>query len=333
MVCNKCKHALPSDSVFCQYCGSKLENIRVNSETERIAGIEKSNFVVGMKDVTCEETTPHRSQKAFVETQREENKAGNNDAGTYKSTHLQSSVNAVKFCTACGNPLAENGRFCTKCGANVASGKRNANIRDTVSIHPAMIKNDPVQTTDSRLFSAVNIVAIVLAIISIIFIVVAMNVQDLQRNYEEEISPTVLYSALIALYSVFIFSALLCRIKQRSLVQLLISLLLPISFLVTAIQGSVFSEYYAKDGLYINHEEVTLCNVVWSILSFAILIVCSLPGLVEQVKRVRKARYGSVRYREQCYKRVAKIHGYLKDGIISQEEYEQTKRDILKYIR
>ena len=30
MVCNKCNHKLPDDSEFCQYCGSKIENINFN---------------------------------------------------------------------------------------------------------------------------------------------------------------------------------------------------------------------------------------------------------------------------------------------------------------
>ena len=28
MICNNCKHKLPDDSEFCQYCGSKVEEIK-----------------------------------------------------------------------------------------------------------------------------------------------------------------------------------------------------------------------------------------------------------------------------------------------------------------
>lgn len=46
-----------------------------------------------------------------------------------------------------------------------------------------------------------------------------------------------------------------------------------------------------------------------------------------------KSYYNTLRYREKCYKKVARMKAYLDNGIISQEEFEKNKNEILKNIK
>ncbi len=59
------------------------------------------------------------------------------------------------------------------------------------------------------------------------------------------------------------------------------------------------------------------------------LVLIMLPMLI---KKIIIKHHSSVTYREHCYKRVEKIYRYLEKGIISQEEYETAKNDILKNV-
>ena len=57
------------------------------------------------------------------------------------------------------------------------------------------------------------------------------------------------------------------------------------------------------------------------------LFICELRKVI---KIVAKNRFVSQKYKMQCYKKVAKLHEYLEKGIITEEEYEKMRQDILK---
>ena len=96
-------------------------------------------------------------------------------------------------------------------------------------------------------------------------------------------------------------------------------------------------------------------NIVVTIIiaiSLAIMMCCSLAGYVEiglpiclttlyllvcEIYKIIKyfiEKYHCTQsYKLKCYKKVEKIHSYLEKGIMSQEEYEKTKSEILKRVK
>ena len=76
-----------------------------------------------------------------------------------------------------------------------------------------------------------------------------------------------------------------------------------------------------------------------AMIFFLILLLSTVALFVLSVISLFKAEwnlefyYSSMRYREKCYKRVAKMKDYLDNGIITEEEYEKNKKEILKNIK
>lgn len=72
---------------------------------------------------------------------------------------------------------------------------------------------------------------------------------------------------------------------------------------------------------------------------FYALMLSTITSLILSVIALFKTKwnldfyYESIRYREKCYKRVERMKGYLDNGIITQEEFEKNKAEILKRIR
>ncbi len=74
---------------------------------------------------------------------------------------------------------------------------------------------------------------------------------------------------------------------------------------------------------------VCVIGVVSAILIF---IFSLFPVFFVTNNKRKTKRYKSIRYRESCYKKIDKMHGYLERGIITKEEYEKTREDILKNV-
>ena len=79
-------------------------------------------------------------------------------------------------------------------------------------------------------------------------------------------------------------------------------------------------------------------DVPWEDFTIAILI--SAPALIlslcciRPLKRVYKQmlRIHQIRYKEKCYKRINRIHGYYERGSITESEFESLKKEILSKI-
>lgn len=75
-----------------------------------------------------------------------------------------------------------------------------------------------------------------------------------------------------------------------------------------------------------------------AVVAFFIVFFLSLSLCVFSIIDLFKANwkfkfyYKSMRYREKCYKKVARMKEYLDNGIITQEEFEKNKAEILKKI-
>ena len=85
MICTKCKHRLPDDSEFCQYCGERIEKEEVQQpetieqlEEEAISSEELEEDVISSEELTeasepelpdLPKATPEEALKTIIEFQ------------------------------------------------------------------------------------------------------------------------------------------------------------------------------------------------------------------------------------------------------------------------
>ena len=177
-------------------------------------------------------------------------------------------------------------------------------------------------------FAFAKLTVVILLVISCISIVIAMNFQDAKRNQYEDISPDIIYFILLGLHVLYFLIFIVLQKKRHDYLKISFSLFPAIATSAAIIEGSVFASKSYYNYKYMNSDMVAICNYIWVFASFAIILVV-LPLVVTNIK---ESYYSSVRYREKCYKRISKLHKYLDNGIINQDEYERTKKDILKNV-
>lgn len=189
-----------------------------------------------------------------------------------------------------------------------------------------VINNKPRKTTE--LF---NMLTIVLSVIAIVCIFAALNIQDVKRNQYENVSPTLLYLVLLGFYIVNLILSVLAQKQTIKITHNLFGVVPSVVAIYTLLEGSLFSSTYkhAYTRTYGNSEIVWVFNFIWVFISFIILII-SLVSLIQKINSMWRTSIG---YREKCYKRVAEMKRYLDQGIITQEEFEQNKKEILKNIK
>ncbi len=286
MKCNKCNNSLPDDSLFCQYCGSKIEK-----------AVEP--VVVEQADVSAKAATPVKQEaKPIMVEEKPSVQNGFAPAGTSASTTINTNVGVARA-SACA------------------------------PVRKAAPKNKLVMFT--------NILSVVLSAIAMLAIVIAMNVQDSRRNVLENWNTTAVYVVLLLIIGAFLGFAISSLVKKRFKLIAWLSTIPVAAAIITGAEGSVLEDryYYSfsyKD-YYNNSEAVDVFNIIWITCVVFIFIITLIPVVVATIKKISNNWHHSISYRERCYKRVAKIHSYLEKGIITEEEYEKTKNDILKRIQ
>lgn len=248
-------------------------------------------------------------------------------------------------CMRCNYTLPDDSDFCQYCGTRLAKARLTPGAyANTFSEKPgtaaapkapAAAVTTPLpgidNTTPDKVFSVIRIFSIIVSVIAIVCAIAAMNMQDSSRNIYESANPTVLYCICVGTHVISIALFLLC-LKQRFPIAQHLFAFIPSFFAIgTLIEGSLFSDSYLLDGashVYVNNDLVSIFNTVWVLASFIILII-NLDPLKTNVRSKWRA---SIRYRERCYKRVEKMKGYLDKGIITEEQYEKNKQELLKNI-
>ena len=187
---------------------------------------------------------------------------------------------------------------------------------------------------DDKLIYFTNISSVILTSISIFSIIIAMSIQDAKRNEFENWSPTAVYTILLLIFGAFLGFAINSFIKSRFKLISCLSTIPVCAAIITFSEGSITSWYYylGYSRQYINNVAVDVFNIIWFLCAISVLIITLIPAIGALIKHVGINWHQSISYREKCYKRVAKMHNYLEKGIITEEEYEKTKRDILKHI-
>ena len=188
---------------------------------------------------------------------------------------------------------------------------------------------------NDKLVFVTNLSAAVLTVISMFSIFIAMNIQDVKRNYYEVWNPTVVYAVLLLILGAFLGFAIYSLIKKKFKLISILSAIPVIAAIITFSEGSITSYWYYSYGgeyNYINWYDVDVCNAIWLFCVICALIATLIPYPVIVCGKIIDRWHKSITYREKCYKRVAKIHSYLEKGIMTEEEFEKTKSEILKHI-
>jgi uncharacterized membrane protein len=219
------------------------------------------------------------------------------------------------------------GEFSACTHTNTSPSESNSAIKSSVA-------NKKIREWNLVLFS--NITAIILSSVSILDIILALNLQDEDRNYYEHWNTTTVYFILISLFCIFLLFSILSLKKRIFKILHPISYSLIIATIIVIVEKSVFSHGYYRNNFprpYSNNDLIDIFNAIWIIGVILIFIITLLPGLIKVAKSITERRYKSIGYREKCYRRVAKIHRYLESGIITEEEYTSAKNDIMKNIK
>lgn len=199
------------------------------------------------------------------------------------------------------------------------------------------VKRNSENYSKNSLVSFISISVLILSIVSVISIVIAMNVQDNKRNYLENWNTTIIYTVLLIEFVCAFFVAVYSY--KASKVKLLpwVSLVLVITTVFLAAEGSVFSNngYDSAKNYYVFYGDmniVTVFNIFWVVSVFLIFSITLLPTVITITRIIKTKWCRRVGYREKQYKKVAQMYNYLDKGIISKEEYEKVKKDILKNV-
>lgn len=193
---------------------------------------------------------------------------------------------------------------------------------------------------NNKLISFANISTLLLTIISLISIIIAMNVQDDRRNYLEHWHTTTVYCVLLLILGLLLILSI-WETKQKTFkFTACLSPLPVIALIIVQIEGSIFSynyfEYhnsYSSFEHYINSDTLSVFNGIMSMCIILIFTISLIPIAAIIINKSKAKWHSSIAYREKCYQRVDKMYSYLEKGIITQEEFEKTKNDVLKHIQ
>lgn len=231
-------------------------------------------------------------------------------------------------CNFCNCLIPDDGKFCPYCGKPLDNTVTPTS--DTSSAPDKAITSRPRR----GLSTFTNIAALVLTAVAMVLLIIAINLQDAKRDLYEVISPSVAYMILLIVFGVFGGFAIVSLRKNRFKLLSVLSLI-PIVATIIAVIVSVGSRGYDSGYtyvLYVNRDIISELNAICLAVLGLIVIVSQIPWIVLAVTAMSRKRRHSIAYREKCYQRVEKIHGYLEKGIISEEEFETIKADILQNI-
>ena len=243
----------------------------------------------------------------------------------YIAKRNSASIEEDNFCKKCGEKLIDNSKFCRKCGCENESKitllEKSEDVSTNTINTSKTIYNDNCKKISNnghmrdKLFIITTGISVVLSTIAAIATVVAMNIQDYERNYCENWNTTVVYVVLGLLFVAFDVLGILSIHKRKGFKYVfLAAVVLIIAAVIVSYENSIFSDrnWYVIDGdwydtYYINNLEVDICNKIWFCCVFVIFAVLLLPVVKSVSIQITGKWHSSIKYREICYNRISKI--------------------------
>ncbi len=196
-------------------------------------------------------------------------------------------------------------------------------------------------------FSKSVLISMVLSVVAIISVILAMIFQSPNRKIYEDINPSIIYIVLIVVFTIYLLSLLILKYHNHSNIHYFIAPIPSFISIFALIEGSIFStsylhrdpamgfKTYVRD-YYSDNELILTFNITIIIISFAILII-NMPLFISyfkpSFKKLTSQQHSSIAYKEKCYQKVERMQEFLEKGIITQEEFEENKKQILKKIK
>lgn len=258
-------------------------------------------------------------------------------------------------CNECKCNLSPDSIFCPFCGSQakkkssvdeVPAEKKAAHTKDKPDAITGLwdwIRSFRQQSKSGKIAILTVTVTSVLSCISLVSILLAMVLQDPRRLTEEYTNPNVFYWILVLLFGFMIGFSIYSFKRQKVTVLPWLSLTTGVIAIIATGDGAVFSSSYreythtfmsrgSSIEFYNNWEIIEILNAIWLSSTVLIFIFTAIFWGTVVIPKITSKWHSSLPYRERCYKKIKKIHEYYEAGILSEEEYENEKREILKKI-
>ena len=241
------------------------------------------------------------------------------------------------ICNKCGRFLPEDSTFCQYCGKKIevvvdtsevvvveTPGEGEA-VADS-EVCTALPTNQPTPTLQKssgmRRFTTIcNICVGVLSLITLIVLIITLiiGVVDPSGLTDREVGVCCIF---FTIYGGYLVAVIFSFIRKRFILPACLSPLV----LSSLILGITMTDSY-----YFGYD-IEMFVQIGGLCSLPIFLVVLIYGIVAGVCKIKAVWHNSIAYREGRYRKVAKMRGYLERGVITEQEYEKAKADILKHI-
>ena len=349
MICTKCNHKLPDDSEFCQYCGNKIETLQ---EKEIVSDELTETSEMELPDL--ENATPAEALEAIIKLQAEQtikNMEKNSQSQPYYAGDADFGLVPEKpiYTLALKSVDGEReylNRLYTENGVKVKWERQGSTSVEGVSgmidiYNTYLPTGELYKTIYINMYGAKASQGVPKGFTFAKSDVVRPVVNNGMRPRKNSQKPK---KNKLDIINIFII-----------LLTIILALIGTGSYYVPEAFIAIFFIGFVPLLLKILNVVKLKNNIVVTIIisiSLAIMMCCSLAGDVEiglpiflitlyllacevykMVKCFIEKYHCTQSYKLKCYKKVEKIHSYLEKGIMSQEEYEKTKSEILKRVK
>ena len=339
MICNKCNHKLPDDSEFCQYCGSKIETIAVAEPVkDELHDVENMSSEEALKFIMA--TQVKATKEAYdANSQSQPNNENDDNFGLVPEkpiyTLARKSVDGeIEYLSKLRTPDGQKVKWNRRGSTSVDGVHGMIDIYDiyrlsgqkycTIYINMygakpstkmpkgfGVQKSQPVnRTTSPQVKKSAPAKKPVWDLINIFVLIIPLILSiagvDSSYYYEE------VYASILVIGIITMIIKIIAIVKFRSSIVL----------------NSIIS------GLYLI---MIICSLAsdedfgpWIFIFTIYLFGCKLYKLI----RLSIEKYHTTQsYKMKCYKKINLINDYREKGVITQEEFEETRKQIISKIR